>query len=457
MESNTKYILACCGGLALLLLVILLPASFQYVDFTEYGLRYNTITKQVDPTEAFEAHRYFGGPSIAYHAYPKTVQFVVFNGTGLKKPIGMKDKIGGSFEVEMNMGYQLLKESIYDIFRTYKFLYEDSYLTNIRAAVRQKAQQYSMLDFVQDGKREQLEVEIGKIISDVLKPRFTLKSDTSSNAATDNTQNATLDVTSGTYDSCPSADTNDCDFKGGAKLVFFHLGLVKLDQSKEAIILNTEKNNIQPRISLEGQKLEAITKDTEIIVEAKRQNLTTLQQTLTAGINAIKTEIQKDEKRILETTAQKVRQIEAEAARNVTIIQSETSNLVQDKQRFIDLAAQETIKLQNKILQETAVLRAETDKILVSIKAESDAKIKRYLSAARAKAKKIKATALQNAFDQFATNLSFTAKELNALHWTDFIAEHDGELHFDIQRPTSLNLEGQQESYFHTLHTTTRL
>ena len=40
---------------------------------------------------------------------------------------------------------------------------------------------------------------------------------------------------------------------------------------------------------------------------------------------------------------------------------------------------------------------------------------------------------------------------LNTLQWTDYIAEHDGKLHVDIQRPTSLNLEGQQESYFNTL------
>ena len=126
--------------------------------------------------------------------------------------------------------------------------------------------------------------------------------------------------------------------------------------------------------------------------------LTTLQQTLTAGINAIKTQILKEEKKILDTTQQAVKQIEAEAARNVTVIDSETSNLIQEKQRFIDLARQETVKLENKILQETAVLRAETDKTLVNIKAESDAKIKRYTAAANANAKKIKAKAYKILF-----------------------------------------------------------
>ena len=452
-EEKKKRLAICCVSLGLLLLVILLPLSYQYVDFTEYGLRYNTITKKVEPTEAFEAHRFFGGLSTAYHIYPKTVQIVIFNGTGLKKPIEMKDKIGGSFNIEVNMGYQLLKGSIYDIFRTYKSRYEESYLSNIRAAVRQKAQEYSMLDFVQDGKREFLEKEIGKIVAAVLKPQFTLKSEAPANTAT-NEQNATYDPTSGTYDKCPSSDEGACDFKGGAKLVFFYLGRVILDSTKESIILNAERNNIQPKISAEGQKLEAITKDTEIIVEGKQQNLTTLQQTLTAEINALKTEIVKEEKKILETTAKDVQEIEAKAARKVKIIDAETSNLVQQKQRLIDLEKQETERQVNAILQEIEIARAEKDKTIMNIRAESNAKVQRYLAAARAKAKKTKALSVQAAFDQFVTNLSFTAKELNALHWTDFIASHKGDLHIDMQRPKTLSLEGQEESYYDTLDAT---
>ena len=451
-EENKKKLAICCVSLGLLLLVILLPLSYQYVDFTEYGLRYNTITKKVEPTEAFEAHRFFGGLSTAYHIYPKTVQIVIFNGTGLKKPIEMKDKIGGSFNIEVNMGYQLLKDSIYDIFRTYKARYEESYLSNIRAAVRQKAQEYSMLDFVQDGKRGYLEEEIGKIVAAVLKPQFTLKSEAPANTAT-NEQNATYDPTTGTYDKCPS-DMDACDFKGGAKLVFFHLGRVVLDSTKESIILNAERNNIQPKISAEGQKLEEITKDTEIIVEGKQQNLTTLQQTMTAEINAVKTEIRKKEEKILETTAQEVQEIEAKAARKVKIIDAETSNLVQQKQRLIDLEKQETERQVNAILQEIEIAKAEKDKTIMNIIAESNAKVQRYLAAARAKAKKTKAASVQAAFDQFVTNLSFTAKELNALHWTDFIASHKGDLHIDMQKPEALSLEGQEESYYDTLDAT---
>ena len=124
------------------------------------------------------------------------------------------------------------------------------------------------------------------------------------------------------------------------------------------------------------------------------------------------------------------------------------------KQRLIDLEKQETERQVNAILQEIEIAKAEKDKTIMNIIAESNAKVQRYLAAARAKAKKTKAASVQAAFDQFVTNLSFTAKELNALHWTDFIASHKGDLHIDMQRPKTLSLEGQEESYYDTLDAT---
>ena len=42
--------------------------------------------------------------------------------------------------------------------------------------------------------------------------------------------------------------------------MFFYLGRVILDSTKESIILNAERNNIQPKISAEGQKLRQLPK-----------------------------------------------------------------------------------------------------------------------------------------------------------------------------------------------------
>lgn len=168
VEETQSRTAICCLGLGFLLTVILVPSSFQYVDFTEYGLKYNTVTKVVEPT-AFEATREFGGLTAGFHIFPRPVQMVIFNGTDLKKSISLKDKIGGSFECELSLGYRLEKEHLYQIFSTYKMNYESSFLTNIRAAVRQGAQKYSMLDFVQDGRRQEVEEYLFTAVDNILK------------------------------------------------------------------------------------------------------------------------------------------------------------------------------------------------------------------------------------------------------------------------------------------------
>ena len=92
----------------------------------------------------------------------------------------------------------------------------------------------------------------------------------------------------------------------------------------------------------------------------------------------------------METTAQEVQEIEAKAAREVKIIDAETSNLVQQKQRLIDLEKQETERQVNAILQEIEIAKAEKDKTIMKIRAESNAKVQRYLAAARLRRRKPK-------------------------------------------------------------------
>ena len=68
--------------------------------------------------------------------------------------------------------------------------------------------------------------------------------------------------------------------------------------------------------------------------------------------------------------------------------------------------------------------------------------------------RKTKALSVQAAFDQFVTNLSFTAKELNAATLDRLHCKSQRDLHIDMQRPKTLSLEGQEESYYDTLDAT---
>jgi hypothetical protein len=430
----------CCISLGLLLTVILVPSSFQYVDFTEYGLKYNTVTKVVEP-KAFEATRAFGGLTAGFHIFPRPVQMVIFNGTDLKKSISLKDKIGGSFECELSLGYRLEKEHLYQIFSTYKMNYESSFLTNIRAAVRQGAQKYSMLDFVQDGRRQQVEKYLFTTVDNVLKARYTL---------TQNAVSPSFDNSS-SYEKCP--DGKSCDFKGGARLEFLKLGLVTLDKAKEGIIMSTQKNQIDTRIIAEETALQAISEDTKIAVLAQEQNLTTLKQTKQAEIIAAVTIIGQNESKIVSDTTKRVQEISALSAKNIKDFEADTSNLIEAKRRPLNLVQQTTKLKLNEILQQTEQLRAAKDQQLKTIRANAKATVDRIIGKARSIAEKTKAAAVKTSFQAFASKLQFTPSELNALHFTDLISSHSGKnMKFDIQRPTKLQLDGQQELYYDTLY-----
>lgn len=449
MEGGGKKCIACLVCLGSLLTVILVPLSFQYVDFTEYGLHYDTISKEIEPETAYEATRIMGGPAKSFHIYPKTVQFVIFNGTDLRKAIGLKDKIGGNFECELSMGYRLDKKYIYNIFSTYKSAYEQSYLTNIRAAVRQGAQKYSMDDFVKTGKRVEIEKDFFAIVQKVLKGRYTL----SKSGGEGGGENITADES---FDTCPKGKS--CDFKGGAVLVFFKLGFCTLDEKKEEIILSAEENNILPKITGEEQKLDKIKKDTEILVEEYVQNLTTLTDLTNKQIDSQVATIEQEEQGIIEETNKKVAEVAASSEKSIRVFTADTANLQAQKEIPLSLKRQETIQKTNIVKQQTEVLKAQKEKSVRLILAEADKKVVNILANSHANAIKAKAEALKYAFERFATNLTFGPKELNALQWTDFISGHSASnLHFDIQKPTKLQLDGQQSLYYNTLRTPSRL
>jgi hypothetical protein len=51
-----------CGGIAILLLVILLPISFSYLDFYHYGFLRRHTTGRVNLGRVYEGGRYLVGP-----------------------------------------------------------------------------------------------------------------------------------------------------------------------------------------------------------------------------------------------------------------------------------------------------------------------------------------------------------------------------------------------------------
>jgi len=63
MGSNIWFLpTAVCVGIAALLLIILLPISFSYLDFYDYGFLRRHTTGRVNIDRVYEGGRYLVGP-----------------------------------------------------------------------------------------------------------------------------------------------------------------------------------------------------------------------------------------------------------------------------------------------------------------------------------------------------------------------------------------------------------
>lgn len=51
------------------MIVILVPISFAYLDYYEYGLRQRKTTGAVDTTKVYDVGRYFIGPDYTFVRY----------------------------------------------------------------------------------------------------------------------------------------------------------------------------------------------------------------------------------------------------------------------------------------------------------------------------------------------------------------------------------------------------
>ena len=61
---NKLIVFGGCGCVNLIVGIILLCVSFQYVDYNQYALKRNTLTNKVYTDKIYENGRYIFGPSV---------------------------------------------------------------------------------------------------------------------------------------------------------------------------------------------------------------------------------------------------------------------------------------------------------------------------------------------------------------------------------------------------------
>lgn len=123
---------AIVGGIVALLLVILLPMSFSYLDFYEYGFARRRTTGTVDTSTVYQGGRHFIGPDFEFKEFYAAAQFVYFGHI----PIFTTDNLQVSISVELQ--YFLIKEDLPLLHDTFDLRYQSIVVGNAKDALKVK-------------------------------------------------------------------------------------------------------------------------------------------------------------------------------------------------------------------------------------------------------------------------------------------------------------------------------
>lgn len=123
---------AIVGGIVALLLVILLPMSFSYLDFYEYGFARRRTTGTVDTSNVYQGGRHFIGPDFEFKEFYAAAQFVYFGHI----PIFTTDNLQVSISVELQ--YFLIKEDLPLLHDTFDLRYQSIVVGNAKDALKVK-------------------------------------------------------------------------------------------------------------------------------------------------------------------------------------------------------------------------------------------------------------------------------------------------------------------------------
>lgn len=129
------------GALALLL-IILLPMSFSYLDFYEYGFARRRTTGSVDTDTVYAGGRHFIGPDFEFKEFYAAAQFVYFDHI----PIFTTDNLEVSISVELQ--YFLIQEDLKLLHDTFDIRYQSIVVGNAKDALKNSVTKFDTDEFI---------------------------------------------------------------------------------------------------------------------------------------------------------------------------------------------------------------------------------------------------------------------------------------------------------------------
>jgi hypothetical protein len=139
MGDGNKACAICMVICTVLLIVILVPLSFSYLDYYEYGIVQRASTGAVDISKVYASGRYFLGPDHRFIPYQADAHFESFEELAVFSKSTSNESVGLEFRIDVDLTFFLIQEEIGELHEEMASKYKTAILSRAQEAMKNAA------------------------------------------------------------------------------------------------------------------------------------------------------------------------------------------------------------------------------------------------------------------------------------------------------------------------------
>lgn len=147
-------------GIGIFLIIVLLPISFQGVEYNEYAFKKNTLTQKVDWNTYYKNGNHYWGVNFQKFPFDRTLNRVALMNTSVIPSSGLE------FFVDIVFYYHLDPNTIPSVYSRYAYEYNDQVVKLAIGVVKNMAPQYQFEQYFNN--RQVIQDNIGDNLTSVL-------------------------------------------------------------------------------------------------------------------------------------------------------------------------------------------------------------------------------------------------------------------------------------------------
>lgn len=161
----------CCSAVTIVLGIVVVAFCAGTVEPIQYGLKYNTLSKNIDSSYVYEGGWYLMWPTNSFIQFPKTQVNLDFANYPNAKATPLQARSEGlQITLSFSFQYKLIKEDIPDLYKMYQQRYEENFIRIARGAVAEIASATQIDDYWNN--RKQVNDKMQKFINDKFLPSY---------------------------------------------------------------------------------------------------------------------------------------------------------------------------------------------------------------------------------------------------------------------------------------------